>query len=91
MRDGGKILAEIFSELENMICPEQDVWELELKFLDLCKKNKVIPACKGYDRGNGNKFPTGLCVSINTDCVHCFPKRNQKLLCVKGVECFRCH
>lgn len=74
MRDGGKILADILAELNNNILAGIDVWDLELKFLDLCKKNNVRPACKGYTAGDRMPpFPTGLCTYINEQCVHCFP------------------
>lgn len=73
MRKLGKTLASFFKELEKMIRPGLDVYELEKKFLELCNKEKVIPACKGYKEGGLPPFPTGLCISINHQAVHCFP------------------
>lgn len=73
MKRAGRILATIFKEIEKEIAPGIDVWVLEEKFLDLCKKYNVKPACKGYNGGVGTPFPTGLCISINDECVHCYP------------------
>jgi len=75
MRQGGHILANILTKLRGMIKPGLDVWALEQAFSELCEANKVTPSCKGYDPFDGFPFPTGLCVSINSQCVHCFPKK----------------
>ncbi len=79
MRDGGKILSKIFKGLKSIIKPNLDVWDLEEKFLELCKENNVLPSCKGYGRGEMPPFPTGLCISINNQSVHCFPKKGVTL------------
>ncbi len=76
MREGGKVLAEILTQLHSIIKPDLDVWELETVFLNLCSKNDAVPACKNYTaEGHLPPFPTGLCVSINNQSVHCFPKK----------------
>ena len=75
MRGLGHILAGMFDELKGMIKPGIDVWELEELFIDLCKKSNVKPSCKGYTEGELPPFPTGLCVSINNEAVHCFPRK----------------
>jgi len=75
MRKLGKTLSSIFDELEKIIIPGVDSYDLEEKFIDLCKKEKVVPACKGYKEGSLPPFPTGLCLSINKQSVHCFPKK----------------
>lgn len=78
MREGGRILADIFEDLYPRINPGTDVWELETRFIELCNKKGVIPMCKGYDaEGYMPPFPTGLCVSINSQSVHCFPKKGE--------------
>jgi methionyl aminopeptidase len=79
MRQGGKILAEILKELKQMIVPSLNVWSLEERFLDYCKKNQVEPACKGYTTAELPPFPAGLCISINKEAVHCYPKQQEKL------------
>jgi len=75
MRKAGKLLSSILSGLKGMIKPGLDVWELEKTFISFCQKNQLSPACKGYDPFGGWPFPTGLCVSINSQSVHCFPKK----------------
>lgn len=79
MRKAGKMLASILLELKKEIKPDLEVWKLEEKFLELCRKNKVTPSCKGYNRGGLPPFPTGLCVSINNQSVHCYPKKGAVL------------
>lgn len=79
MRKAGKFLSVILAELKAMIKPGLDVLELERVFLSYCQSNKLIPACKGYDPFNAFPFPTGLCVSINSQSVHCFPKKGTTL------------
>jgi len=75
MRNIGRILGNTLLELKEMIRPGLDCIELEKKFLDICEKNEVLPACKGYTPGGMPPFPTGLCVSINNQSVHCYPKK----------------
>ncbi len=79
MRKAGKILGTILKELEQMVVPGIDAWKLEEKFIDLCKKNNVVPSCKNYDAGKGVPFPTGLCISTNDESVHCYPQKGQYL------------
>lgn len=73
MREGGAILGNILSDLEDMVIPRLDVWELEERFLELCGSNGVRPACKNYTMPGFPPFPTGLCIGINDQAVHCFP------------------
>jgi methionyl aminopeptidase len=75
MRGLGKILSSFFDELKKDIKPGTDVWDLETKFLKLCEESNVNPSCKGYGEGELPPFPTGLCISINEESVHCFPKK----------------
>jgi len=75
MRGLGKILSDILGELKKSIKPGVDVWDLETQFINMCKERNVSPSCKGYFEGDLPPFPTGLCLSINDDSVHCFPKK----------------
>ena len=79
LKANGKILAEIFSQIKPMLLPGVNVMDVESKFLDLCQKYDVHPSCKGYSPAGKPPFPTGLCLSINNDCVHCYPKKSKKL------------
>ncbi|MFC1722060.1 type I methionyl aminopeptidase [Patescibacteria group bacterium] len=73
MREGGKILSNILFKLKALSIEGADVWVLEEKFLELCNKKNVIPACKGYAPFGYPPFPTGLCISIDSQSVHCYP------------------
>ena len=79
MRGLGKILSSILDDLEKMIKPGIDVWDLEESFLKMCKEYNVVPSCKNYSEGNLPPFPSGLCISINEQSVHCFPVKGTKL------------
>jgi len=76
MREGGKILAEILIEIKNMIKPGIQTIELENRFLKLCHEKNAVPACKGYNPYGTEPFPTGLCISINNQSVHCHPQKD---------------
>jgi len=75
MRGLGKILSDILGEIRKSIKPGIDVWDLETQFIEMCKERNVSPSCKGYFEGDLPPFPTGLCLSINNESVHCFPKK----------------
>jgi methionyl aminopeptidase len=75
MRTGGKLLGNILLEIKNATKPGVDVFDLEKLFISLCEKNAVTPTCKGYTTYGLPPFPTGLCVSINSQAVHCIPKK----------------
>lgn len=79
MRENGKILASMLIKLKSMVKPGISTMDLEKEFMDLCKKNGAIAACKGYAPYGMPPFPTGLCVSINNESVHCYPKKSKIL------------
>lgn len=76
MRKAGKLLSEILSDLKSMIKPGLNVWDLEERFIVFCEEKNVLPACTNYAPAGYPPFPTGLCVSINSQSVHCFPRKN---------------
>ena len=75
MRKLGKTLSSMFGEMEKIIKPNLDIFEIEKLFMELCVKYNVTPACKNYSEGSLPPFPTGLCMSLNQQSVHCFPKK----------------
>jgi methionyl aminopeptidase len=79
MREGGSILGRMLNELSNRVKPGLDVWELEEEFIIMCKKENAIPACKNYAVPGFPPFPTGLCIGLNDQAVHCFPVKGKKL------------
>lgn len=68
MREGGKILGMILSELGKMIVPGTTTLELDEKAEELMRKYGVEPSFKGY-RG----YPAAICASINEEVVHGIP------------------
>ncbi len=73
MREGGAILARMLKELKSQVKVGLDLWELEENFIKMCDDDNVVPACKNYTMFSLPPFPTGLCISLNDQSVHCFP------------------
>jgi methionyl aminopeptidase len=73
MREGGKILAEIMTELEKRVEPGITTKYLDKVATDLVLKYGVKPSFKNYQG-----FPDTLCTSVNEELVHCIPS-NRKL------------
>ncbi|GAB4141869.1 MAG: type I methionyl aminopeptidase [Patescibacteria group bacterium] len=69
---GGKILAEILTELLCLVKVGHTGMMLERRADELIKKNNVQNAFKGY-RG----FPNHLIVCVNDETVHCFPTEKE--------------
>ncbi len=72
IRSGGKVLLEIFSEIEEYIRPGIDTAEIDKRVEDLMRKKKVLPAFKGY-RG----YQHATCISVNEEIVHGIPGRRR--------------
>ncbi len=68
MVEGGKILANVLSQIEKMVKPGITTIELDRAAEALILKHGARPAFKGYDG-----FPYSLCASINEEIVHGFP------------------
>jgi len=79
MREGGAILGRALSSLKDLAKFDTDIWALENEFMKMCKDNNVTPACKNYVMPGFPPFPTGLCVGLNNQAVHCFPVRGRVL------------
>jgi len=73
MRQGGKILAEIMSELGKRVEPGITTKYLDKVASDLVLKYGAKPSFKNYEG-----FPDVLCTSVNEELVHCIPS-NRKL------------
>ncbi len=74
MREGGKILAAILSQIMGSVHPGISTNKLDEIGEKLCKRNKVIPAFRGYEG-----FPKALCVGLNDVVVHGIPNENEIL------------
>jgi methionyl aminopeptidase len=68
MRESGKILGYVLSELEHAITPGIKTIELDQIAERLIKEKGGIPTFKGY-RG----FPGSICICINEEVVHGIP------------------
>jgi methionyl aminopeptidase len=68
MREAGRIVAEVLTELRERIKPGVTTAELDAFVYDFITKHKAFPSFKGY-RG----FPASLCVSVNEEVVHGVP------------------
>ncbi len=78
MREANRIIAVILAEIEDMITPGINTYEL-----DQWAEKRIVgfnakPAFKGYISGN-RIFPATLCTSINEEVVHGIPSRNRVL------------
>ena len=68
MREAGKVVAQVFKELEPMCVPGISTQELANKAEQIILAHGCIPTFKGY-----GGFPGAICVSINETLVHGIP------------------
>lgn len=65
MKQGGRILAAILSELAGMAKPGMKTIELEMRAREIIAQNNVKPSFLGY-----RNYPGVICLSVNSQCVH---------------------
>ena len=70
MRDAGKRLAFVLSELESYIKPGLSTLDIDKRGEELIRKCDGIPSFLGY-----NGFPASICVSVNDQIVHGIPDK----------------
>ena len=68
MKEGGKILADIFKKLSDAARPGITTNELDKLARELISFHGVKPSCLGY-----NGYPAALCTSVNDEIVHAIP------------------
>lgn len=68
MREGGKILATVLTDLAKQVRPGLTTRELDTIAEGMIVSHGAKPAFKGYEG-----FPFSLCVSVNENIVHGFP------------------
>jgi methionyl aminopeptidase len=68
MRKSNAIVAEVLSEVKQMVRPGVKTFELDRRAEELTRRKGAKPAFKGY-RG----YPFSLCTSINCEVVHGMP------------------
>ncbi len=73
MREAGRIVAQVFDELEKFIVPGVTTKQISQKAEKIIRDAGAIPASKGYEG-----FPEAICTSVNDVIVHGIPN-NTKL------------
>ncbi|MEG6523401.1 type I methionyl aminopeptidase [Desulfotomaculum sp. 1211_IL3151] len=68
MRDAGRVVAETFEVLKDMVKPGVTTKELDQEAEDFIVRKGAKPAFKGY-----GGFPGTLCTSVNEEVVHGIP------------------
>ena len=73
MREAGRIVAQVFDELEKFIVPGVTTKQISQKAEKIIRDAGAISASKGYEG-----FPEAICTSVNDVIVHGIPN-NTKL------------
>ena len=77
MKEVGKVVAQIYEELEKEIKPGMTTLQLDEIAEKTMKKLGALPAQKGYDPGIRGvpKFPSSTCISVNDEIIHGIPSK----------------
>lgn len=80
LREGGKILAETLQIVAKSAKPGASTFELNKIAEDFIIKSGARPSFKNYRPEKGMPpYPAALCTSLNSEIVHCVPKRERIL------------
>ncbi len=71
MREAGKVVAEVFKQLEPLCRPGVSSEYLSNKAEEIIRERGCTPTFKGY-----NGFPGAICVSLNDTLVHGIPSKH---------------
>ncbi len=74
MREAGKVCAEIFKGLEDLIKPGISTKDIDDYVEEVCRKHSMKAAEKGYCG-----YPASICTSVNDEVVHGIPSKKRKL------------
>jgi len=74
MAVGGKILAEVFLEIRNLVQPGALTAEIDTAIEKMIRDAGCVPSFKGY-----NGFPASACISVNEEVVHGIPTQRELL------------
>jgi len=69
LAQGGKILAEIITQVSRRVEPGVNLLELEKLTDTLITKRRVQASFKNYQN-----YPSSICLSVNSEVVHCVPR-----------------
>lgn len=73
MKESNRIVAEFLSAIEEKIKPGVSTFELNIFAEKFIKKQKAVPAFKGYKQEGLLPFPAAICASVNNVIVHGIP------------------
>ncbi|MCK4636108.1 MAG: type I methionyl aminopeptidase [Candidatus Moranbacteria bacterium] len=73
MRENGKILASIVSDLEKKVKVGVSGKELDDFAEEQIRSYSAVPSFKNYGEESGDPFPYTICFSLNEEVVHGFP------------------
>lgn len=79
MKEGGRRLARIMSNLTSKAKPGVSTMELDKLAEKLVFSMEGKPSFKGYPDPSGKKFPATICASVNNQVVHGVPLEEEKL------------
>ena len=79
MREAGKVVAEVYEELEKHMKPGVTTLELDEIAEQTMRKLGAEPAEKGYNPGIKGVPCFSICVSINDEVIHGIPSKYRKL------------
>lgn len=71
MQEGGKILAKLLEEIQNLIKPGITTYELDKFGYEFIISNGAKPSFLHY-----NGFPSSLCISLNEVLIHGIPRQD---------------
>ncbi len=95
LREGGKRLAGILSQLGEMVAPGITTQDLEDRALEIIAELGDKPATLGYKpKGAKRPYPAALCVSINDEIVHGVPNEDPQVLKegdIVSIDCLLTH
>ena len=77
MRENGRILAGVVSDLEKMVKAGVSGEELDDFAESQIRANGAVPSFKNYGAESGDPFPYTICFSLNEEVVHGFPTEDK--------------
>lgn len=80
MRKSGRIIADLFDELEKLIQPGVSTLELDRFATDFIRSRGAKAAFKGYTAAGLPPFPGAICASVNSGIVHGIPSAKRILI-----------
>ena len=81
LREGGKRLAFILSELKKAVKPGVSTDTLNTLAEKLAREKGDVPSLLGYrPKGAKRPYPASVCISLNNEVVHGIPNENPKIL-----------